>query len=105
MNSCTKAVAEAAFRSWLADAGLTTSDAIVADGRPHRIRIRIDGYSSEEWNAWYLLLAEEPVVALFVWRSTGATEIWHPADVANTAMPVSFDPGSALDTDGHTEAA
>ena len=103
MNSFTEAELQAAFRSWMADAGLTTPDPIIADGRLHQIRI--DSDCSNEWNAWYLLLADEAMVALLVCRSTGATRIWRPADAASTAMPVWFDPGSPLDTDEHTEAA
>ena len=103
MNRFTEAELQAAFRSWMADAGLTTPAPIIADGRLHQIRI--DGDCSGEWNAWCLLIPAMPVVALLVCRSTGVTRIWNPTDAANTAMPGSFDPGSPLDTDEHEEAA
>ena len=84
MNNFTRSNLEATFRAAMADAGLTTPDPIIADGKLHRIRI--DGDFSGERNGWYVLLADEPLNAAFGWWKTYVTGTWRPVGVS-TAIP------------------
>lgn len=62
------------FRAAMADAGLSTEDEIVADGKLHRFDVEGDRRGSE--NGWYVLYIDEhPAGAFGSWK-TGEKQTW-----------------------------